>query len=1740
MNRLILIKYSFCLIFFLLLSITAKSTTITSAAGGVGNWSATTTWSLGIVPTASVDVIIASGDNVTVDVSTANLNSITISTGGTLTLNSNGKIVLVTSSSGSKLITVNGTLTLSNAVATVAQLKCTNLLIGTSGIMNNNSVSTGTVTATPAISITSFSIASGGILNHNAVGSGGAGSNTDLFGGASTISLAATSTVNITNWGISTKTPPALPTVASPGYGMLTFSVSTSWGGALQQSGTLTNIQGNFNIQGTGGNEFRLGSESSSYTLNVGGNLNVSGTSTLTIIASATKNTGNATVNVSGNLNISGGIIDLNNGTKTANTDVLNVSGNINESVTGIIQQTQSSNTPGVINLSGNLTLAGTSTLNLGSNANLSLTGSANQTITGNGNTFAINNFVDTLKTTGTVMLASNTPVTLNNSLFFINNGVANLFSDGGNMITGTNNFNMGGNAAGYNLTGTIFCTASSGTQKFQYANSGPNTGIAIAAALNNVIINLTGTGKVNFWSTTTPSTVTINGNLTINTIGTGTVTLMAFPATSGNHIFNIGGNYTNSTSLSPTKNASLVFNGSSSQTITSAATGGEVFPNLTINNPTSVLLASAISITTNTSMVTSGNLSISSGTLNCSSNQITGNATGTFSMSAGTSLLLGSTGSSTAVLFPANFIGANITLNNSSTIAYQSNAAQTISATPAAYGNLIVSTGSTSTTKTLAGAVNVNGNLTVNSSTTLDVSVSNFTVNALGNWTNNGTFNAENGTVNFNGTTGQSIGGTSNTSFYNLTTNNSSASVSLANAETIINNLTISTGTLDCSTNQITGNTNGALTMNAGTSLLVGSTGSSTAVLFPTAFTAAHTALNLSSTVAYQCAGGQTVSGIPTYGNLTIAGSGTKTLAAAATVKGNLTVSSGTLDCGTFQITGSTGGKNLTMLPGTSLILGSASSTTTVNFPTNYTTANINLDITSTVTYQSNATQTISAIPAPYGNLVLSTGSLSATKSPAGALTVYGNLTINPSVTLDVTSTNYSISLNGNWINSGTFNAEAGTVSLNGSSLQTLTGTTNFYNLTSNNASGISLSSAQNLSGSLLLNAGIFNTNSQAFTLLTTVNGSSYTTGNIGVIDPSADITGNVTVQQYAARSGYTGWALLGTPIASALTFAAWNDNFSITCTNCPNGCCPGGQAFTSIDYYDETQAGAYGDASKYVAIQNITDTIKPTKGYWVYLGNGTTNAIMFDVSGTVAKAQTTPVTVPITYTNHGSLTDDGWNLISNPLPSPISWTALLGSTANIDNAIYVYNQSLNSGTGAFAQYVAGVSSPDVSSGGLGDTIAMCQAFYVHSTGATALTALETNKINSNPNFLRMNTHASVDSYKRVARMFLDNSKQHDEAAFYFDPAATVHFEKAFDAYKVLNDPTQPYIAGMSDAFMCSINGLPASQNVSVPVKAICSTTGTFTISLGGNAPIGVCINLFDSYTGTTTNLLTASYTCTLYDTTTTARFTLNFGTSALSAVTKVTQPVCAASKGLITALGNSAGPWNYTWRDANGTILKASPDKASADSITPPLNGDTYIVEINTKGTCDYFTQSIAINPVIAPVAQFALSLDTLYLPNAIEDFINTSTNASACRWDFGDGSSSSANNSTSYTYQNAGVYKVSMVATSSTTCTDTASHTVYVLNTTSGISFLQNAGLKLLNNGMDAYVLQFNLAVSSNVFIDLYNINGQSVYTNQLHNIRTASVNFDIMDLPTGLYLLKVDMPEQGIKTFKLLKQ
>jgi hypothetical protein len=156
------------------------------------------------------------------------------------------------------------------------------------------------------------------------------------------------------------------------------------------------------------------------------------------------------------------------------------------------------------------------------------------------------------------------------------------------------------------------------------------------------------------------------------------------------------------------------------------------------------------------------------------------------------------------------------------------------------------------------------------------------------GDWTNNSSAASlalQATTVTFDGTGTQSIGGSQSTTFRNVTVNKSAGTVTVLGNQILTNgDLTISAGTLDLSTYTMNrSSSGGTLTVSNGATLKIGGTNS-----FPSNYST-HT-LGATSTVEYSGTD-QRVSN-ESYGNLTLSGSGTKTMSTSAmTIAGNFTI---------------------------------------------------------------------------------------------------------------------------------------------------------------------------------------------------------------------------------------------------------------------------------------------------------------------------------------------------------------------------------------------------------------------------------------------------------------------------------------------------------------------------------------------------------------------------------------------------------------------------------------------------------------------------------------------------------------------------------------------------------------------------------------------------------------------------------------------------------------------------------
>ena len=638
--------------------------------------------------------------------------------------------------------------------------------------------------------------------------------------------------------------------------------------------------------------------------------------------------------------------------------------------------------------------------------------------------------------------------------------------------------------------------TAASGTYNITATPSGGCT-----AATKSVSVTIT----------SAPNAGTISGTQAICSNGTTTFT------TNGN----VGGTWSSGTTGVATINASTgvitpVAAGTSTITYLVGGTGGCTTASAT--RTVTVTTAPNAGTLTGTQTICTG------GTSTFSSN---GNSDGAWSSDATN---IATVGSSTGVITAQSTVGtANITYTITGTGGC-ANATATLPITvniktwngavstdwntagnwcggvPTASENVVIPSGA-SRMPSISSSVSCN-NITVNSGATV-TNTSAGTLNIAGSFTNSGTY-TDNGTTIFNGTaTQQTFSGI--TTFNHLTLNNTSSLLIPANT-TINGNLLITAGTLIANNFNLT--VKGNWTNNAGTP----------------AFTAGTGIVTMGGTSA-QAIGGSYVT---SFGNLTISNaSNTVSLAIYANITGDLNVAAGTFDLAGYTANRATTGGTLTVANNATLKISGIGA-----FPSNYTTNT--LVVASTVEY-AGTNQTVSN--QLYGILKLSSASGAAVKTfPGTALHIVGNLV---SVVVAGTSVTYSAAanitvdgdinigsstifncgtynttINGNWINNGTFNGNSGTLTVAGASASISgAGSQNFNDL-SIAGTMVSLPSGNvNISGNLsTIGAGSF---SQAAGGTFTMTGTSKTISGSSMSIENLTVTGNISCTTYLVLTG-------------------------------------------------------------------------------------------------------------------------------------------------------------------------------------------------------------------------------------------------------------------------------------------------------------------------------------------------------------------------------------------------------------------------------------------------------------------------------------------------------------------------------------------------------------------------------------------------------------------------------------------
>jgi fibronectin-binding autotransporter adhesin len=607
-----------------------------------------------------------------------------------------------------------------------------------------------------------------------------------------------------------------------------------------------------------------------------------------------------------------------------------------------------------------------------------------------------------------------------------------------GVILTIHGSWTTAGGTVGYiniNPTGSISLGATLNV-KNNWTNNGSFTSTASTVVFNGTTVQTlesggTGSGKVfrsiTFSNTSQPVTLTNDLAVTV------TLSISASSALSaGSYSIYIGTTWSNSGTFNP-GTSNVILNGTGTQTLTTGGNGaGKTFYDFTINKT-----AGIVTLNGNLQVANNFNFVSSSGILNAQNFLIGFSSPGktcTINGNLQTSNLNGFAGTASTTILNTN--SPTIILGTSSIITYTAaSGIQTITNT-VDYANL---TKSGNSSGELAGDIIVNGyiNLAAGGGT-LSTTSNNYNIQLGGNWTNNASFSPGTSTVTLTGTSVQSLntGGTgTGKPFYNLVINKSSGTVSLTNNLMMNNDLTLTSGTLICSTFTIDFSATGKNCIINGSLQTANLNGFSGGAATSIVNTSAPTiTLGANSMITYTAtSGNQTVTNALPYVNFAKTGAGgTALLAGDITVNGNLTLTSGILNTNNYNID----------------LLGNWSNTGTFT------------PGTGTVNFVGTSNQTITTGGTTTGKIFnnITINNSAGVVSLAGNISISNNLSITTGE-LDVTATNHNITIGGNWSNSGTFTPRGGLVTFNGTSSTITTGGIgagkSFNSITFNNTAG-------------------------------------------------------------------------------------------------------------------------------------------------------------------------------------------------------------------------------------------------------------------------------------------------------------------------------------------------------------------------------------------------------------------------------------------------------------------------------------------------------------------------------------------------------------------------------------------------------------------------------------------------------------------------------------------------------------
>lgn len=410
----------------------------------------------------------------------------------------------------------------------------------------------------------------------------------------------------------------------------------------------------------------------------------------------------------------------------------------------------------------------------------------------------------------------------------------------------------------------------------------------------------------------------------------------------------------------------------------------------------------------------------------------------------------------------------------------------------------------------------------------------------------------------------------------------------------------------------------------------------------------------------------------------------------------------------------------------------------------------------------------------------------------------------------------NGTLHLKGDFTNNGT-TAINSTVKVDGSGNQNISGVSTFEILDVDKPAGTATvtGGTSSVTDILRLTDGTMNANGNVV-IVSNASGTGLI-DDFTVPQPPGVLTGNVRVQRYIDGSPSNGFHHIGSPV----------NNPSITQLSELNLYGADGVAVTPQPTCDPNAldpSSNYGNLFEWHETGPWTVPGCWQSGWFVRSSGSLTNGrgyagLVFgapatiEISGVANTSAFTNVSYSgLSWTN---ATGDGWQLVSNPFPSPIEWVNVpAGFNAG---ASFWQDGGYYSGT---YQAITPTTHP-------GYQIGSMQGFFVRTTSSGNFTLTQNHRrVGDSPFFFEIVSNR--------LELIIEGNGFADKTMLYFtDEGPTNNWDNDYDALKIKSNANQPTLFTVAENEMIAINALQLTGHPNtIPMGLFPGTAGTYTIT--------------------------------------------------------------------------------------------------------------------------------------------------------------------------------------------------------------------------------------------------------------------------------------------------------------------